>query len=156
MRCALPSHKNAQQRRETVELPTDSLGLGHLITLPQTISVNTVRCTYIPRARASVDNSHGNNMLGFFEMPVEGTGYAPEMDPFSEVQAYYSISSFFQNVRALLGDPTWCLRKSAMSCNADGSAVKNEQGIPVNPYKIFVNQPHSPTPRWTMAIIKTA
>lgn len=138
-RCALKSHANAQQTRELLSLPTDTLGLDAMISLPPSISVDSVRCTYLPFARAS-HKSPQNPVVGFFDKPIDEPGIASEMDRFSEIQAYYSVMSFFNNVRNLLNDKTWCLRKEAMSCNTDGSPTLNAQGIPENPYRVFVNQ----------------
>ena len=110
------------------------------MTLPKTISVNAIRCTYLPFAKASYQGSNGG-ILGFFEMPIdEPTGLASEMDRFSEVQAYNSVMTFFNHVRFLLDDQTWCLRENAMSCLPDGKPVVDEQGNPTNAYRIFVNQ----------------
>lgn len=139
-RCALESHPNAQQSFELFPLPTNSLGLDPLMTLPQTVSVNAVRCTYLPFAKASYQGSN-NGILGFFEIPIdEPTGIASEMDRFSEIQAYNSVMTFFNHIRFLLNDPTWCLRKEAMSCQSDGKPVVDEKGVPTNPYRVFVNQ----------------
>lgn len=137
-KCALASHENALQKRELLELPTDSLGLDPLITLPKTISVDAVRCTYLPFARASLKRNNGQ-IVGFFDQPIDEVGTESEMDRFSEIQAYFSVMSFFNNIRSLLNDQSWCLRSSAMSCNADGSP-KLENGRPTNPYRVFVNQ----------------
>jgi hypothetical protein len=52
-RCALKSHKNARQRREVLELPTGTLGLDPMLNLPPNITVDTVRCTFLPFAKAS-------------------------------------------------------------------------------------------------------
>lgn len=137
-RCALSSHEGARQSRETVELPTNSLGLDPLMSLPPTIFVDTVRCTYLPFAKASKkEQSHGT--LGFFDEPIDEAGAASEMDRFSEIQAYFSMMSFFKYIRSLLENPQWCLRSTAMSCDSDGKPVF-ENGKPVNPYRVFVNQ----------------
>lgn len=138
-RCALKSHTNAQQSREILELPTATLGLDPLISLPPTISVDTVRCTYLPFARASYKNDN-KRLLGFFDKPIDDESPEAEMDRFSEIQAYYSMMSFFKHIRLLLNDNTWCLRDEAMSCNSDGSPVVDARGNPKNPYRIFVNQ----------------
>lgn len=138
-KCVGPSHPKARQRREVIKLPTDSLGLGPLMDLPEEITVNTVRCTYVPQARASIKGSK-DATLGFYELPIDEPGFASEIDKFSEIQAYFSISNFFQYIRTLLEDDTWCLRKHAMSCNDDGTPVKDKNGNVVNPYKVFVNQ----------------
>ncbi|USN50466.1 MAG: M36 family metallopeptidase [Myxococcales bacterium] len=137
-RCALSSHPGARQTREIIQLPTDSLGLDPLMSLPPKISVDTVRCTYLPFAKASPKNSNGS-ALAFYATPIDEPGPASEMDSFSEIQAYFSMSSFFQNIRSLLEDQTWCLRSTAMSCDEDGKP-KMENNKPVNPYRIFVNQ----------------
>lgn len=138
-RCVLPGHPKARQNREIIELPTDSLGLNPMMTLPEKITVNTVRCTYVPQARASMKGSRNGN-LGFYEKPLDEPGPASEMDQFSEVQAYFSVSNFFRHMRTLLNDPSWCLRSTAMSCNKDGTPVKDDDGNVKNPYKVFVNQ----------------
>jgi hypothetical protein len=139
-RCALESHPNAQQSFELIQLPTDSLGLDPLMTLPKTISVNAIRCSYLPFAKASYQGSN-NKILGFFEVPIdEPTGLASEMDRFSEIQAYNSVMTFFNHIRFLLNDPTWCLRENAMSCQPDGKPVVDAEGMPTNAYRIFVNQ----------------
>jgi len=139
-RCALESHHNAQQSFELVQLPTDSLGLDPLMTLPKTISVNAARCTYLPFAKASYQGSNGN-ILGFFEVPIdEPTGLASEIDRFSEIQAYNSVMTFFNHMRFLLNDPAWCLRENAMSCQNNGEPVVDSTGNPTNPYRVFVNQ----------------
>lgn len=137
-RCALKSHEGAMQLRELLTIPTDTLGLDPLIDLPKTISVDSVRCSNLPFARAG--HRPGSNVLGFFETPIDDETPASEMDKFSEIQAYYSITSFFNHIRFLLNDPTWCLRKEAMSCNPDGSPTLDQHGQPLNPYKVFVNQ----------------
>ena len=137
-RCALESHEGARQTRETVQLPTDSLGLDPLMTLPPTISVDTVRCTYLPFAKASLKANNGQ-AVGFFDKPLDEPGPASEIDRFSEIQVYFSMMSFFNYIRSLLEDQTWCLRASAMTCEKDGSP-KLENGKPVNPYRVFVNQ----------------
>lgn len=138
-KCVAPGHPNARQHRELISLPSDSLGLDPLMALPKTITVNSVRCTYIPQARASLKGSD-DGILGFYEKPIDEPGYASEMDKFSEVQAYYSVSTFFKHIRSLLNNDKWCLRAEAMSCNADGTAVKDAAGNAINPYKVFVNQ----------------
>lgn len=138
-RCALGSHSNAQQTRELIELPTESLGFAPLMKMPPSVFVDTVRCTFLPFAKASYKKG-SRNLLGFFDTPVDEPGTASEMDRFSEIQAYFSVMSFFNNIRSLLNDDTWCLRKEAMSCNSDGSPTLDENGKPVNPYRVFVNQ----------------
>lgn len=138
-RCALQSHANAQQTREILSLPTDSLGLDPLISMPDNIYVDTVRCTFLPFARASYKDGQ-KSVLGFFDKPIDQPGIESEMDRFSEIQAYFSVMSFFNNVRSLLNDNTWCLRPEAMSCNSDGSPVLDDDGNPRNPYRVFVNQ----------------
>ncbi len=138
-RCALKSHENALQTRQVLELNTATLGLDPLMSLPKTINIDTARCTYLPFARAGFKNSH-TGVLGFFDRPVDNQSYESEIDRFAELQAYYSVMSFFNNIRSLLNDPTWCLRKEAMSCNDDGSPVLDDQGNPKNPYRVFVNQ----------------
>jgi hypothetical protein len=136
-RCALKSHDGAQQSREVIELPTESLGLDPLLTLPSTVTVDTVRCTYLPFARASLNAS---KKLGFFEEPIDDDSPEAEMDRFSEIQAYYSVSSFFNFIRGLMNNSSWCLRETAMSCNTDGSPKLDSNKKPVNPYRVFVNQ----------------
>jgi hypothetical protein len=138
-RCALRSHANAQQTRELLSLPTDTLGLDALISLPPVVNVDTVRCTNLPFARAS-KRDNNSSIIGFFDKPIDEPGIESEMDRFSEIQAYYSMTSFFNNVRSLLDDNTWCLRPEAMSCNRDGSPVLDDNGYPKNPYRVFVNQ----------------
>jgi hypothetical protein len=138
-RCALKSHENAKQRREIVDLPSDTLGLDALISMPDIITVDTVRCTYLPFARASYENPE-SRILGFFDRPIDDKEQESEMDRFSEIQTYFSMMSFFHHIRLLLNDSTWCLRPEAMSCNNDGSPVVDEEGNPKNPYKVFVNQ----------------
>lgn len=138
-KCARASHEGVRQSRELLALPTATLGLDPLITMPETISVDTVRCTYLPFARANY-KSPNNRTLGFFETPIDEPGIESEMDRFSEIQAYFSMMSFFDNIRSLLNDNTWCLRTEAMSCNSDGSPVVDDKGNPVNPYRVFVNQ----------------
>jgi hypothetical protein len=138
-KCALKSHENAQEYRELLELPTDSLGLDPLLSLPSSLFVDTVRCTYLPFARLSFKNDQ-RGVVGFYEKPIDNSEPESEMDRFSEIQAYYSISSFFNHIRTLLDNPNWCLRAEAMSCNPDGSPVLDELGNPKNPYKVFVNQ----------------
>ncbi len=137
-RCALASHEGARQSRELIELPTNSLGLDPLMTLPPSIFVNTVRCTYLPFAKASHAQTNGTN-LGFFDEPIDEPGSASEMDRFSEIQVYFSMMSFFKYIRSLLENPSWCLRSTAMSCDKDGKPVL-QNGKPVNPYRVFVNQ----------------
>lgn len=137
-RCALPSHEGARQTRELIQLPTESLGLDPLMSMPPTITVDTVRCTYLPFAKAGLKNNN-SHAVGFFDVPIDEPGPASEMDRFSEIQAYYSMSSFFNQIRLWLEDPTWCLRASAMTCEKDGKP-KLENGRPVNPYRVFVNQ----------------
>jgi hypothetical protein len=137
-RCALKSHKNVRQTRELIELPTATLGLDPLVTLPETISVDTVRCTYLPSAKASYKTSD-HSSLGFYYKPTEKLGLESDIDPFSEVQAYFSIMSFFSYIRSLTNQ-AFCLRSQAMSCNSDGSPVLDEHGLPKNPYRVFVNQ----------------
>lgn len=138
-RCALKSHENAQQSRELLHLQTDSLGLDPMVSLSDTISIDTVRCTYLPFAKARYKHGEGGP-LGFFETPVDNEDPESEIDKFSEIQAYFSISSFFNHIRLLLNDTTFCLRKEAMECNPDGSPVVDNEGNPVNPYRVFVNQ----------------
>ncbi|HXW53107.1 MAG TPA: hypothetical protein VEL47_03270, partial [Myxococcota bacterium] len=138
-RCALRSHANVMQSRELLSLPTDTLGLDPMMSLPDSIYVDTVRCTNLPFARAGY-NGRDSRTLGFFETPIDDGSLASEMDRFSEIQAYFSISSFFNYIRDLLEDPTWCLRKEAMSCNSDGSPVVDQNGNAVNPYQVYVNQ----------------
>lgn len=137
-RCALKTHENAMQFREILDLPTDTLGLDPLVALPPTISVNAVRCTNLPFARAGYKAD--GHTLGFFATPIDDSGPEAEMDKFSEIQVYHSMMTFFEHIRFLLNDPTWCLRKEAMSCNPDGTPVLNSEGKPANPYKVFVNQ----------------
>ncbi len=137
-RCALRSHENARQSRELLTLPTDTLGLDALISLPPELRVDSVRCTYLPFARAS--KKPGSSVIGFFDTPIDEPGIPSEMDRFSEIQAYFSVMSFFNNIRSLLNDSTWCLRPEAMSCNTDGSPVLDDKGHPTNPYRVFVNQ----------------
>lgn len=139
-RCALESHNNALQSSEIIQLPTNSLGLDPLLSLPPTITVKAARCTYLPFAKASYQGTSGN-ILGYFEQPIdEPTGLASEMDRFSEVQAYNSVMTFFNHIRFLLNDKSWCLRSHAMSCEADGKPVVDTKGNPTNTYKVFVNQ----------------
>src|SRR5579871_5008936 len=138
-RCALESHEHAQQSREVLLLPTATLGLDPMVSLPETISVDAVRCTNLPFARAGFSETD-NKQLGFFEKPIDDGSIESDMDRFSEIQAYFSVMSFFNHIRELLDDPTWCLRKEAMSCNSDGSPVTDDSGYPVNPYQVFVNQ----------------
>ncbi len=138
-RCALRSHENVRQTRELLSLPTATLGLDAMISLPPTVYIDTVRCTYLPFARAS-KRDNNPNVIGFFDKPVDTPGSETDMDRFSEIQAYYSVMSFFNHIRTLLDDKTWCLRPEAMSCNKDGSPVLDENGMPKNPYRVFVNQ----------------
>lgn len=138
-RCALGSHANARQSRELISLPTNSLGFDTIMTLPDQVYVDTVRCTYLPFARASYDKKNPH-ILGFFEEPIDDFNRDSEMDRFSEVQAYYSVMSFFNHIRFLLNDQTWCLRPEAMSCDPDGKPTLTDEGFPKNPYRIFVNQ----------------
>jgi hypothetical protein len=136
-KCALRSHENALQHRELIELPTDTLGFDALVDLPPTIMVDTVRCTNLPFARAGYKAN--GQALGFFATPTED-GVEAEMDKFSEIQAYHSMMSFFDHIRFLLNDQSFCLRKEAMSCNPNGTPVLDQNGQPTNPYKVFVNQ----------------
>lgn len=138
-RCAHKSHSNAQQNRELLELPTQTLGLDPLLSMAPTLTVDTVRCTYLPFAKAGFKNSN-SNVLGFFDAPIDDSSPESEMDRFSEIQAYFSMSSFFNHIRTLLDDPTWCLRKEAMLCNKDGSPVLDDNKRPKKPYNVFVNQ----------------
>jgi hypothetical protein len=138
-RCALRSHVNAQQTRELLSLPTETLGLDALVNLPPILYVDTVRCTYLPFARAS-KRGNNSNEIGFFDKPIDEPGIESEMDRFSEIQAYFSVMSFFNYIRSLLNDKTWCLRPQAMSCNSDGSPTLDNNGQPINPYRVFVNQ----------------
>lgn len=138
-RCAMASHKNARQSRELLGLQSNTLGLDAVVNLPPVVYVDTVRCTYLPFARAS-KKATNSNVVGFFDKPIDEPGLASEMDRFSEIQAYYSMMSFFKNIRSLLENPAWCLRPEAMSCNSDGSPVLDENGLPQNPYRVFVNQ----------------
>ncbi len=127
-KCALKSHKNARQRREIIELSTDSMGLNKNIAVAPSIFIDTLRCTYLPFAKSSIKD----NKIGFFDVPIDEEGPASEMDKFSEIQAYFSANSFFQHIRFLLSNNSWCLREHAMSCDSQGRAQ--------TPYKIFVNQ----------------
>lgn len=133
-RCALKSHKNAQQRREMLEISSDSLGLN---TALEKIYFDVPRCTFLPFAKA---NRNENSTLGFFYKPTEDADIYSEMDAFSEIQVYFSMMSFFNHIRSLLGDPTWCLREAAMSCDENGNILLNENGTPKNRYRVFVNQ----------------
>jgi hypothetical protein len=139
-RCALRSHHDALQNMELVQVPTKSLGLEPLMSIPESLSVNAARCTYLPFARARYYDSN-KRFLGFFEDPIdEPIGLESEMDRFSEVQAYHSINTFFNHIRFLLENPRWCLRESAMACTPEGDPVLDKMGNPVHTYKVFVNQ----------------
>lgn len=136
--CAYKSHSGAIPSREVAEIPTATMGLNHLISLPPTVFIDTIRCTNIPLAKAS--KSQTNQRVGYYYTPIDDNTKAAERDEFSEVQAYFSIMSFFNHIRFLLNDPTWCLRKEAMLCDDAGNPLLNSDGKPTKPYKIFVNQ----------------
>lgn len=137
--CGYPSHEGARQTRATIEVPTATLGLDTLVSLPDKIFVDTVRCTNIPMSRASPLKDDASK-IGFFDPPIDDNSPDADRDRFSEVQAYFSIISFFNYMRFLMGDNTWCLRKEAMECDEHGQAVMNEDGRPTKPFKVFVNQ----------------
>lgn len=135
-RCALQSHTNAKQSRELLELETKTLGLDPSLNIPQKLFIDTVRCTYLSSAKATSKN----NKIGFYDKPIDNNSEESERDAFSETQAYFSISTFFDRIRILLNNPRWCLREQAMSCDENGKLILDENQKPKNPYRIFVNQ----------------
>lgn len=138
-RCALKSHQGAQYAHQIFELPTDSLGLSAIFNLPPTIFVDSIKCTNIGLAKAKINDEQGK-VLGFFADPIDEPGVSSELDQFSEIQAYFSIQSFFAYIRSLLNDQTWCLRKEAMLCDKDGKILLDSNSQPIKKYKIYVNQ----------------
>ena len=132
-KCALKSHQNATQSRKIVKIPTELLALNLSFS---EIYLDMPHCTYLPLLKAS---SH-NDRLGFYPIPVDDDTQASENDNFSELQVYFSANSFFNHIRTLLDDNTWCLREQAMSCDKSGNAITDDNGVPINPYKIYVNQ----------------
>lgn len=136
-RCAYKSHQNARQQREIIEIPIEHFGFIENITDKKTLFIDTVRCSNLPSAKP---DNHKDDDIVFLADPIDDASEEAEMDKFSEIQAYFSISSFFYYIRNLLDDHTWCLRKEAMLCNDNGSPILDQEQNPLKPYQVFVNQ----------------
>ncbi|MBL90839.1 MAG: hypothetical protein CMH56_03390 [Myxococcales bacterium] len=107
-----------------------------------TLYAKSVFCAELPRAQAQDDNG----TLSFNYTPVDKTrgtsesdGLASEEDAFAEVQVYYASQQFFEHIRGVMEDPTFCLEALSMDCNEDGTPVLDDNGQPAWPFRISTN-----------------
>lgn len=135
-RCATADDEETIPSTLSLEIP------GELLPAPanqlERLYVKTVFCAELP-ALQSTDE-------GWYPTPVDQTraqnnlaGLASEVDAFAEVQAYYTTMQYFAHLRAVLGDPTFCLGGDSMQCDDEGNAALGEDGAPVRPFHISVN-----------------
>jgi hypothetical protein len=122
--CAADDDTAAIESSTALTIPTSSIpvDLSQLGFTGDTIYAKTVFCTERPRLQSQVD--------GWYPTPVDVTrtvdtakGLASETDAFAELQAYYATARYFEHLRDVLGDPTFCLAETSMQCDANGDAV---------------------------------
>jgi MYXO-CTERM domain-containing protein len=120
--------------------------------VPDPLYVKVVFCAEIPRARSVA--AEGDRPAGWFFTPVDGDranatkcgqpgadpiGCAAEEDPFAEVQVYHATQVFFDHIRAVLDDETFCLGGQSQLCEPDGSPTLGDDGEPTRPFHIATN-----------------
>jgi MYXO-CTERM domain-containing protein len=134
-RCARPTDNDAIPSELVLEIPTEQFNVP---LLPPTLFARSVFCSELPRVRSTTD--------GWEETPVDVqredndlAGRASEEDAFAEVQAYYATMVFFEHMRDVMGDDTWCLGGNSMQCESDGSPTLGSDGEPVRAFHIAVN-----------------
>jgi hypothetical protein len=120
--------------------------------LPDPLYVKVVFCAELPRARSQAATDE--RPAGWFFPPVDGdranptkcgtagadpVGCAAEEDAFAEVQVYHGTQVFFEHVRGLLDDETFCLGEDSQVCEASGGPTLGDDGEPVRPFHIATN-----------------
>lgn len=100
-------------------------------------------CAELPRARSKTPEGREPE---WFTVPIDvprdavlEQGLASEEDPFVEIQTYHSTERFFQHLRTVLEDPSFCLADSTMKCDANGRALRDAEGRPEHPFHISTN-----------------
>jgi hypothetical protein len=109
--------------------------------IPERLYVASIECARLPKATLEKGQ---NGQIGFFPKAVDEQTAGALDDDFSEIQSYFSLTSFFDYIRRIKGEESFCLRPEAMECDGLGQAQKDEQGNPTRSTMIFVNQllPH--------------
>lgn len=137
-RCARDDDEEPITSDLFLEIPTENLPLPAGVDLGEVLYARTVFCAELPRVQSGAD--------GWVEAPVDVEratndlgGLASEEDAFAEVQAYYSTMQFFEHVRGVLEDATWCLGGKSMQCDGAGAPVLGDDGEPLRPYHVATN-----------------
>ncbi len=119
-------------------LPVQLPGVG------DTLFARVAFCAELPRVASRA--AAGADPDGWFETPVDKdrseddlAGKASEEDAFAEIEVYHSTYVFFQHVRDVLEDDSFCLGPNSMQCDANGDSVVDANGLPVHPFHITTN-----------------
>ncbi len=128
----------------TFAIPADSLpsAISFLGFSGDTLHAKSVFCAELPRAKKhTVDGK-----TGWYYDPVDKTrasneadGLLSEEDAFAEVQVYHATQSFFEHVRDIMENESFCLDALSMDCDEDGNSVLDENGLPLLPFHISTN-----------------
>jgi len=134
--CASESDPNARPYIVAHKIDSSLLGLGGR-DIPRHLYVASIECARLPKATLQQDH---DGRVGFFQTAIDENDLNALDDDYSEVQAYYSLSSFFDYIKRIKGDNSFCLRPQAMECDGLGRATKDINGNPTHSTVIFVNQ----------------
>lgn len=136
-RCATEDDVEPILSELNLEVPTAQFQ-DQVPFLPDVLYAKGVFCSELPKLTSEDD--------GWTPTPVDQTretnevaGLASETDAFAEVQAYYSTMVFFQHIRSVIDDDTWCLGGNSMACEDDGTPTLGGDGKPSRPYHVAVN-----------------
>lgn len=113
--CADSSESGSELVRKTIAVPAPVLGVQDM-TPASTIYVDAPQGIMASRAKNDGD--------GFFYEPIDGYIAEAEVDPFAEVQVYYTASEYFTHIQNLLGDKNFRLRPAAMGTELDPKAME--------------------------------
>lgn len=137
-RCARDDDSDPVTSELALQIPTENLPLPGNLNLGDVLYARTVFCAELPRARSTE--------AGWVETPVDVTrgsnelaGLASEEDAFAEVQAYYATMTFFEHIRDVLDDTTWCLGGKSMQCDESGLPLLGDDGAPARAFHVSTN-----------------
>eukprot|EP00010_Vexillifera_abyssalis_P004669 CAMPEP_0201561368 /NCGR_PEP_ID=MMETSP0173_2-20130828/78761_1 /ASSEMBLY_ACC=CAM_ASM_000268 /TAXON_ID=218659 /ORGANISM="Vexillifera sp., Strain DIVA3 564/2" /LENGTH=719 /DNA_ID=CAMNT_0047975869 /DNA_START=561 /DNA_END=2717 /DNA_ORIENTATION=+ len=89
-------------------------------------------CVMLPNAYSSSDG-------WIFDEPDESSPNKSE-EPFSSVNVYHMMNTYFDWARQNLFSADWCLDEESMMCNIDGSPkIDPTTNLPIRPFHVTVN-----------------